>query len=221
MHIGKVTNEKIYEKTNQRPLMHPFHFGSFVEICCCCLSQSFKENNRQVTDAIAFYQSNEEKLKIKIAECKQKAFKKPLGIVFITFEDQKMAANFLKYYHLGLFGRLLKKACLTNRSTEEQDTCSTCYLCHKLPRASSISHELKTDDWHAKYAPSPSNIKWENIARISSTWWMRYILINVSLIIMMIFFTTPSILIEKLTSVGSVVNIATIEVQVKRFSNAL
>ena len=61
-----------------------------------------------------------------------------------------------------------------------------------------INEINQSSQWSAKYAPAPNNIKWENISRIGSMWWLRIILINFILVIMMIFFTTPAILIESL-----------------------
>ena len=61
-----------------------------------------------------------------------------------------------------------------------------------------MGDQLRSSQWSAKYAPSPKNIKWENISRLGSMWWLRIVIINFILVILMIFFTTPSILIESL-----------------------
>lgn len=105
MHIGKMTSERIYEQTNRRPQMHPFHFGSLVELCCCCCSayllkkKAGGENNpNSPTDSINFYSKNEQDLTLQINGLKQDVLKHPLGIVFVTFETQKMADSFLKHY---------------------------------------------------------------------------------------------------------------------------
>lgn len=107
MHIGKITSERIYEQTNRRPQMHPFHFGSLVELCCCCCSSYLlkknanggDENNpNSSTDSISFYSKNENELTLQINSLKQEVLKHPLGIAFVTFETQKMAESFLKHY---------------------------------------------------------------------------------------------------------------------------
>ena len=100
MHIGKVTSERIYEQTNKRPQMHPFHFGSLVELCCCfCSSYLLKKNpDPNATDSINIYTKNEQNLTLQINGLKQDVLKHPLGILFVTFESQKMAASFLKHY---------------------------------------------------------------------------------------------------------------------------
>ena len=188
MHIGKTTSEKIYERTGQRPLMHPYHFGSFVELCCCCCFCLEKH----LTDSIDYYTNNENELKFKINEYRDSILKKPLGILFVTFEQQEDAAKFLKDYKLGLLGEIISSSCQNKRQ------CMSCYLCRHLPKRSTVSDQLEASRWSARYAPAPSNIKWENISKIGSMWWLRIILINFVLFILMIFFTTPSILIESL-----------------------
>lgn len=110
MHIGKVTSERIYEQTNRRPQMHPFHFGSLFELCCCCgcskclmKSHAVDETNgsagtNSTTDSIEFYTRNEQDITVQINGLKQDVLKHPLGVLFVTFESQKMAASFLKHY---------------------------------------------------------------------------------------------------------------------------
>lgn len=211
MHIGKITSERIYEQTNRRPQMHPFHFGSLVELCCCCCSSYLlkknanggDENNpNSSTDSISFYSKNENELTLQINSLKQEVLKHPLGIAFVTFETQKMAESFLKHYRLGPLGHFLNITCAHRMS---------CYLCRDLARSSELSTALRSDHWYAKYAPSPNNIKWENLSKIGAIWWFRVILINLILIILMIFFTTPSILIEKLTPWSELLKINTFE----------
>ena len=205
MHIGKITSEKIYEKTNQRPTMHPWHCGSFVELCCCCLKKYYKDNANHLTDSIDYYTKNENDIKVRMSEYREKVLKKPLNIVFVTFQDQQMADSFLKDYRLGLCGKLMHATCASKQR------CQTCYLCRDKPKESNLSDTLESDQWDVKYAPAPNNIKWENISKIGAIWWMRCVLINLVLIILMIFFTTPSILIEKIMPWGAVINISSLE----------
>ena len=75
MQIGRITSEKIFLKTNQRPTMLPFHFGSFVELFCCCCHRYLKD--RKLVDSIEFYTKNENELKIQIDKCRELALKKP------------------------------------------------------------------------------------------------------------------------------------------------
>lgn len=201
MLIGKATSEKMCEQTGERPMMHPFHFGSFVELCCCCCTKCCckKENNR-LTDSIEFYTKNVNELAEKINHEREKCLKKPLGILFITFEDQNMADKFLKHYRFGLIGNIIHSTCPTNK-------CSKCFFCQDLVKSSTLTDKLNSEFWSAKYAPAPNNIKWENISKIGIMWWFRCILINLILVILMIFFTTPSILIAKFGGLGPIFDI--------------
>jgi calcium permeable stress-gated cation channel len=209
MRVGRITSENIYEETQERPRMHPFQLGSALEILCCCVSDYLKKNNKKVTDSIEFYTKREDDLTRRIESCKSLIRKHPLGIVFITFSNQKMAAEFLKYYNLGCVGHLVYKIFGNNSDS----SCLKCYLCKKLPKNSEIGQEyaLKTEEWSAQYATSPDNIKWENISKLSATWWLRWCLINIILIIIMVFFTTPAIILEKFTEINMLVDVRTIE----------
>ena len=71
-------------------------------------------------------------------------------------------------------------------------------MCKQLPKDSSVSYQIGSAKWFAKYAPAPNNIKWENLCKSGIVWWIRIIVINIVFIIIIIFFTTPSIVIEKL-----------------------
>jgi hypothetical protein len=208
IHVGKVTSEKIFERTSQRPLMHPYHCGGFFEICCCCCQRYIRDNNRHQTDSIDYYTKKENEVKAKMNELRDKTLKRPLNIVFVTFQNQKMTDTFLKDYRLGLFGSVVYSLCAT------RDSCTSCYLCRDHPKNSGLSDTLQTSKWHVKYAPAPSNIKWENISKIGANWWIRVVLINIVLIILMVFFTTPAILLDKLTPWGSFfsIDVASLEV---------
>jgi len=133
MHIGKIKSEKIFERTGQRPLMYPHHFGSFVELCCCCCV-CLKKN---MVDSIDFYTSNENDLSLKINEYRESILKKPLGILFVTFEKQEDAAKFLKDYTLGFICKVLGTLC------ENKRMCINCYLCKQVPKKSSVGHQIK------------------------------------------------------------------------------
>ncbi len=205
MKIGRIASEKIFEQTNQRPLMHPFHFGSFFEIFCCCCHRCMKDNNKKVTDSIEYYTQNENALQLKMCDYKQVVLKNPLGVVFVTFETKSMAEKFLNDYKFGLFAAPLRN-CLVDKNR-----CTQCYLCQNIAQKSSFSNDIRSDKWQVKYATSPENIKWENISKYGLNWWFRVVLINVVLFILMIFFTTPAILLDKLTDWASFINYKEIE----------
>ncbi len=201
MECGRIISQKIYNQTNQRPTMHPFHCGSVFEMCCCCCARFLNDKNK-VIDSIDFYTEREKDLIVTIAEYKEKVLKQPLGILFVTFESQEMAAKFLKDYHLGFIGGCLRT------QFNDKGRCLNCYICKNLAKNSSVSDELRSDMWNVRYATSPSNIIWENVAKYGFSWWLRVFLINIVLVIVMIFFTTPSILLDKLTSVGTLSDVS-------------
>lgn len=90
MHTGKISSEKILNDNGERPKMYPFHCGSLFELCCCCCSNKF-----YTTDAIDYYTDREKYYREKITEAKENAYNNPLGIAFVTFKDEIMAARYL------------------------------------------------------------------------------------------------------------------------------
>jgi hypothetical protein len=203
MYIGKVTSERILAETTKRPQMIPIHFGS----CCTCFTDEIgDESAGGLTDSITYYTEREAELSAKIDELREETLENPLGILFVTFESQKMTETFLTCYRLGPFGNFLNLASILNQIR--------CCACKELAHTSSVSDELRSNHWHAEDAPSPSNIKWENLAKIGFVWWLRYILINLVLIILMVFFTTPAILMDKLSQWSQIFSFNKFEVNI-------
>jgi hypothetical protein len=88
MQAGRISSEKILQETGIRPKMYPYHCGSLIEVCCCCCSKRL-----YTTDAIDFYTDREKDYRNKVAEAKEYAYNNPLGIAFVTFKDENMAAT--------------------------------------------------------------------------------------------------------------------------------
>jgi len=65
MEIGKKASEDFYKETGKRPLMHPFHFGTFFEVFSCC------KLKKRLTDSIDFYSKNVEKLEAKMSDLRE------------------------------------------------------------------------------------------------------------------------------------------------------
>ncbi len=206
MKIGRIASENIFQQTGQRPLMYSFHCGSCFEIFCCGCNRCMKEKNRKIIDSIDFYTKHEKDYAEKMYNYKKTVLENPLGIIFITFENKSMAELFYKDYKLGFFAALFR-SCLV-----EKNRCTTCYLCKSIARKSTLSDEIKSDRWQVKYATSPDNIKWENISKYSNSWWIRLFLLNFLLFIVMIFFTTPAIILDKLRDWGSMIDYKEFEV---------
>ena len=175
------------DKTGERPQMYTFHCGNLVQLCSCgCCKQ-------KKIDSIEYYTEKENKLSIKIDNRIENILKKPMGVLFITFEKQKMAELFLRYYGLGYLTPIFHTLFGKNKS------CLKCFLCKHLPKDSSVSYQIGSAKWLAKYAPAPNNIKWINLSKSGIIWWIRVFLINIVFIVLIIFFTSPSIIIEKLS----------------------
>uniref|UniRef100_A0A673NI75 CSC1-like protein 1 n=1 Tax=Sinocyclocheilus rhinocerous TaxID=307959 RepID=A0A673NI75_9TELE len=67
--------------------------------------------------------------------------------------------------------------------------------CGREPQPSSKSAELRVNKWKVNYAPHPYNIYWYNLSIRGWRWWLRFLLLNVALFVLLFFLTTPSIII--------------------------
>ncbi|XP_048246055.1 CSC1-like protein 2 isoform X2 [Haliotis rufescens] len=155
---AKVFSEAELKKTSTRPLMRPHMCGV---LCCCC---------KQV-DAIDYYTDEELRLTDKCDSEKALAYQIPLGIAFISFQQDHMAEKI------------------------RADFRANCKGSHN-PQTSSVYWELNVHDWQVKFAPAPENIYWENLSIAPWQWWLRAILINTILLFLLFFLTTPAILVN-------------------------
>uniref|UniRef100_A0A8B9UJ60 CSC1-like protein 2 n=1 Tax=Anas zonorhyncha TaxID=75864 RepID=A0A8B9UJ60_9AVES len=105
---------------------------------------------------------------------KEKVNEKPLGMAFVTFHNETITAIILKDFN----------AC----------KCQGC-ACRGEPKASSCSESLHVSNWTVSYAPDPQNIYWEHLSIRGFIWWIRCLVINVVLFILLFFLTTPAIII--------------------------
>uniref|UniRef100_A0A8C0J760 Transmembrane protein 63B n=1 Tax=Chelonoidis abingdonii TaxID=106734 RepID=A0A8C0J760_CHEAB len=124
--------------------------------------------------AIEYYTKLEEKLKDDYKREKEKVNEKPLGMAFVTFHNETITAIILKDFNV----------C----------KCQGC-VCHGEPRASSCSESLHISNWTVTYAPDPQNIYWEHLSIRGFIWWIRCLVINVVLFLLLFFLTTPAIII--------------------------
>uniref|UniRef100_A0A669PLY5 Transmembrane protein 63C n=1 Tax=Phasianus colchicus TaxID=9054 RepID=A0A669PLY5_PHACC len=93
-----------------------------------------------------------------------------LDMAFVTFQDERMTAVILKDY-----SRI---------------------HCRKHPQQSSVTTVVKSHQWGVRYAPAPSDIIWENLSVRGTSWWVRFILLNICLFILLFFLTTPAIIVN-------------------------
>uniref|UniRef100_A0A8C9FWB3 CSC1-like protein 1 n=1 Tax=Pavo cristatus TaxID=9049 RepID=A0A8C9FWB3_PAVCR len=126
-------------------------------------------------DAVDYYTRVTNELIEEFSKEEQAVQNKPLGMAFVTFQEKSMATYILKDFN----------ACKC-RSIK----------CKGEPQPSSYSKELCVTNWEVKYATYPENICWNNLSVRGLNWWVRWWCINLSLLILLFFLTTPSIIIS-------------------------
>uniref|UniRef100_A0AAQ5Y1Q7 Transmembrane protein 63C n=1 Tax=Amphiprion ocellaris TaxID=80972 RepID=A0AAQ5Y1Q7_AMPOC len=59
-----------------------------------------------------------------------------------------------------------------------------------------ITTVVQSHKWGVSYAPAPSDIIWENLSVCGSRWWLRCVLLNILLFLLLFFLTTPAIIVN-------------------------
>ncbi|XP_044292355.1 calcium permeable stress-gated cation channel 1 isoform X1 [Varanus komodoensis] len=121
-------------------------------------------------DAEQYYGELEEKLTDEFNAERGRIALKRLDMAFVTFQDERMTATILKDY-----SRI---------------------RCHKHPQQSSVTTVVKSHCWGVSYAPAPNDIIWENLSVRGAVWWVRFILLNICLFLLLFFLTTPAIIVN-------------------------
>ncbi|KAG7238555.1 hypothetical protein INR49_030828 [Caranx melampygus] len=121
-------------------------------------------------DAEQYYSELEEKRTDEFNAEKNRISMKRLGIAFVTFRDERMTAVIVKDY-----GSV---------------------RCRRRPQQSSITTVVQSHKWGVSYAPAPSDIIWENLSVCGSRWWLRCVLLNILLFLLLFFLTTPAIIVN-------------------------
>ncbi|XP_029972306.1 osmosensitive cation channel TMEM63C [Salarias fasciatus] len=121
-------------------------------------------------DAEQYYSELEEKRTDEFNAEKNRISMKRLGIAFVTFRDERMTAVIVKDY-----GRV---------------------HCRRRPQQSSITTVVQSHKWGVSYAPAPTDIIWENLSVCGSRWWLRCVLLNILLFLLLFFLTTPAIIVN-------------------------
>uniref|UniRef100_A0AAX7UK80 Transmembrane protein 63B n=1 Tax=Astatotilapia calliptera TaxID=8154 RepID=A0AAX7UK80_ASTCA len=142
-------------------------------LCCCAIAGCEEE------EAVSYYTKREAKLKEEYRKEKEKVHTKPLGMAFVTFQNEAMTAIILKDFN----------AC-------QVQGCR----CRQEPRSSQFSEVLHVHNWSVSYAPDPQNVRWyvrtEHLSLGGISWWIRCFVINCILFILLFFLTTPAIIIS-------------------------
>ncbi|XP_040916563.1 calcium permeable stress-gated cation channel 1 [Toxotes jaculatrix] len=121
-------------------------------------------------DAEQYYSELEEKRTDEFNAEKNRISMKRLGIAFVTFRDERMTAVIVKDY--------------------------SPVRCRRRPQQSSITTVVQSHKWGVSYAPAPSDIIWENLSVCGSRWWLRCVLLNILLFLLLFFLTTPAIIVN-------------------------
>ncbi|XP_061737114.1 CSC1-like protein 2 isoform X2 [Nerophis ophidion] len=138
-------------------------------LCCCAIAGCEEE------EAVSYYTNREAKLKEEYRKEKEKVHTKPLGMAFVTFQNEAMTAIILKDFN----------AC-------QVQGCR----CRQEPRLSQFSEVLHVHHWSVSYAPDPQNVRWEHLSLGGVSWWIRCLIINCILFLLLFFLTTPAIIIS-------------------------
>uniref|UniRef100_A0A8C2X8P8 Transmembrane protein 63B n=1 Tax=Cyclopterus lumpus TaxID=8103 RepID=A0A8C2X8P8_CYCLU len=133
-------------------------------LCCCAITGCEEE------EAVSYYTKTESKLKEEYRKEKEKVHTKPLGMAFVTFQNESMTAIILKDFN----------AC-------QVQGCR----CRQEPRSSQFSEALHVYNWSVSYAPDPEHLSLGGIS-----WWIRCFIINCILFLLLFFLTTPAIIIS-------------------------
>uniref|UniRef100_A0A665VPE3 Transmembrane protein 63Ba n=1 Tax=Echeneis naucrates TaxID=173247 RepID=A0A665VPE3_ECHNA len=152
--------EHITTMINPKPCGH---------LCCCIIKGCERE------EAVDYYKKLEEQLREDYRKEKEKVNRKPLGMAFVTFQNESITAIILKDFN----------AC----------KCHGCH-CRREPKSSQFSAKLHTHNWTVSYAPDPQNVYWEHLSVGGFSWWIRCFIINCVLFILLFFLTTPAIIIS-------------------------
>lgn len=135
-------------------------------ICGCC--DLF---GCPTVDAIEYYAEEETRLGNQVDDERAAALKKPVGIVFVTLVSVEAAR---KIYD------------------DHRPSCK----CSNNPPTSSVSRQLEPHNWQVRFAPSPKDIYWENLSIPSNYWYIKAVLVNFFLFMVLFFLTTPAIVVN-------------------------
>uniref|UniRef100_A0A4W6BVW5 Transmembrane protein 63B n=1 Tax=Lates calcarifer TaxID=8187 RepID=A0A4W6BVW5_LATCA len=145
---------------------------------CCCIIKGCEQE-----EAVSYYTKLEGQLKEDYRKEREKVNRKPLGMAFVTFQNESITAIILKDFN----------AC----------KCQGCH-CRREPKSSQFSTKLHTHNWTVTYAPDPQNVYWEHLSVGGFSWWIRCFIINCVLFLLLFFLTTPAIIISTMDNFNSI-----------------
>ncbi|XP_053408695.1 calcium permeable stress-gated cation channel 1-like isoform X3 [Mercenaria mercenaria] len=182
---ARMNSEIELQKTGHRPTVKPYTCGQclFCAESCGCVE----------LDAITYYGDEENRLAEECEKEKVNAYKSSLGVGFVTFENVTMAERIRKDF-VPTCSNILETKQFYRIMNDFQPSCKA----SQNPQPSSIHVELNVVEWEVTYAPSPENIYWQKLSLSGWKWWLKAILINSFVVILLFFLTTPSIILTNL-----------------------
>ena len=129
-----------------------------------------------------FYTEEAARLEREVARLTEESLHSPLGIAFVTFDN-------------------------INSSKKVYDDHKSSYLsCFKSsPQQSSLSVSLKPEKWKVSFASTPRDIKWVNLKESQKSHYVKIVLVNLGLILVGIFFTTPEFIATQINNIISAI----------------
>ena len=146
-----------------------WHIDVYPKLCsrfCTCICCCFYDRQ----DGLSYYMKKVETLTEEFEKEKGKALSNPLGIAFITFETHQMAKSVHdKFNTFSIFGykpNIPKSSLFTTN--------------HDNPK-----------HWNVRYAPPPEDIYWTKLEGSRKIFFAKYICVNTSLFLLVLFLSTP------------------------------
>ncbi|XP_059897087.1 CSC1-like protein 1 isoform X1 [Gadus macrocephalus] len=180
-------NLRYYEKDLQRTGKRGAVNLRRCNILCCCACC-----NCEKVDAIEYYSNQEAALLEEVSKQRELVPQRPLGMAFVTLQSEAMAKFILKDFNA--------LDCGGGADSEAGRVGCGCACVGWEPQPSPHSAALKVKKWKVSFAPHPINIYWENLSVQGVGWWARCLVLNLFLILLLTFFTTPSIILNTMDS---------------------
>lgn len=177
------------ELKGKRLQIRPACFGEFGCLCSCC------KYCRKV-DGIKYYSKKEEEVQALIESEWKESVLHPTGGFFITFRTEKMAQE--AFIHLKHKQERAFSFCPFSETFAQVLTGMRKLL--KLP----VTDELQVSRWIISYAPYPDDINWCDITVDFKSQWIRSILLNLLLLIIFVFFSTPTVILQNAEGLKSI-----------------
>ncbi|CAL8313656.1 unnamed protein product [Boreogadus saida] len=152
-------------------------------LCCCACC------NCEKVDAIEYYSNQEAALLEEVSKQRELVPQRPLGMAFVTLQSEAMAKFILKDFNALDCGG-------GGGDAEAGRAGCGCACVGWEPQPSPRSAALRVKRWRVSFAPHPINIYWENLSVQGVGWWARCLVLNLFLILLLTFFTTPSIILN-------------------------